>query len=243
MDPSPTAAKAVMLFIALTTPVLSGCLDGSQSLGPVEPAPGWAPGDHWRYRVLDGNGTPYGNWTYRVHNETVVDPPGSEEALAVYKVEVDRSFDRDHPRWGKANESGIRVYSQESLHWTAPRCVEREPPPDGCGPWVQRFDFPLQDGKTWTYRCCGDVLSPRQLQATWIPDTNENQTAWPGAVWRISDEPGGEQDRTVTVRYYAGEVGFTVERIHYDAAGQVEDRWVLTDWSYANGTSGPRPSS
>jgi hypothetical protein len=161
-QPSPPASSPSSSAPASLAPV-----DASCPPKPTDPqfaweAPRWRPGDFWNSTTWRGDEVE--GW----ENVTVlgVGPVGAVSACA-YTVEVRSAskygLDAAHPDGGAIN-AGTEAYDARTLHlvWDdGPDCVEEFGPCSGDVAWP--YDFPLRDGKAWTYSSGGDT--PVQVRA------------------------------------------------------------------------------
>lgn len=238
---APLHIGTVVVAAVLISAGLAGCLENDQgATNPKksEAAPQWQAGDHWDYAVLSANGSERGTRTFMVLSETTFDPYGPDPAVPAYEVRLETRGPAEND-----TETQKRFYRQDTLSWMSGLCSQEHGASTlGCEGWVEQFDFPLHDGERWTLVCCGDVLTERTVEATVGPEpvgSHENtpDSSWALTVWR--NESAGQPHEVI---HYDRDVGFMVERLLYGET-EVHERWVLTAWSYANGTSGSHAPS
>jgi hypothetical protein len=151
---------------SVPSPTAPAQADASCPPKPVDvehawPAPRWRPGDYWNSTVWRGDEVE--GW----ENVTVVGigPVGAVSPCA-YLVEVRASsiyaLDAAHPDGGAIN-AGTQSYDARTLHavWDDPACEYAMGPCSGDVAWP--YDFPLRDGKAWTYTAGGET--PVQMRA------------------------------------------------------------------------------
>ncbi|HEX2021127.1 MAG TPA: hypothetical protein VHH36_00315 [Candidatus Thermoplasmatota archaeon] len=150
--------------------------------------PRWRPGLWWNETMLDEAGVERG---FALHEVL-----GCVEVRGAPAYDVRETFLEYGAPAGLPEQPRVRrvAYEVATLHEVWDVCG-RDPPSEPCAGSRPTWSFPLAPGKTWTYLCCGDVLSAYRARVeptrseTWrIVTTTEDGD--PVSTWTYSPALG-----------------------------------------------------
>lgn len=148
---------------------------------PGEDAPRWRPGQWWNYTLLDEDGLARGYVLEEVRG------CGDVNGTPVWRVQ--QTFLEYGTTSGYAEIARVddHYLAMETLNELWAACGKPYIIGD-CEGRTMEWDFPLEDGKRWSYGCCGDVISTVYARSELTSE----------GTWRIlhSQTEGGAPYRT-----------------------------------------------
>ena len=180
--------------------------------------PRWYPGRWWNYTLL--------NEEERVRGFALFESVGCADVAGTSAYVVRETFlefgaPPGYPETPRVME---RAFDMTTLNEVWARCDEPRRGMYPCEGRLREWDFPLEDGKRWTYPCCGDVVSTVHARSELAED----------GTWRIHLAAQPDATPYLTWAYDPG-LGLFTEKL--GGWGNGPGRWELA----AHGIGAPPP--